>query len=342
MAGIKKLPIAKSPIIGLQYLAYPLSIILNYEECYPWFYSNYIQLRWSKDLKSHLTFYFPGTEKIPEMLLNPWIDGQLMQKSTLESNNIDSIRFFINCIDEGYYVHSWFDEFFVPRRFSYRKNHFFHDFLITGYNEDEKLFYLLGYSNKSVFETTEIGFEQLQEALFSRHEETCSWLHNEVMLFKKTDSCTYNFDLNHVYSSLEDYLLKTDNSKDFAMFAKPNNELIFGRSVYEYLKKYFNLLNDNKIDYNLNMLHIFYEHKRCMSMRLEYMERNSVIKNISSIRSAYSAIEDIALDARNLQIKYMMDGNSRTLFKIIEKLDEMEPMEKQTIEVLLENITKVV
>lgn len=341
MTGIKRLPIAKSPIVGLQYLAYPLSIILNYEECYPWFYSNYIQLRWSRDLKNHLTFYFPGTEKIPEMLLNPWLDGQIMQKGTLESNDIDSIRLFIKSIDEGYYIYSWFDEFYVPKRLSYKKNHFIHDFMITGYNTDEKVFYLLGYSDRSLLETTKIKFEQLQEAMFSHNEKSGSWLHNEVTLLKKSDDCDYKFDLNHVCSSLEDYLLETDTSKNYSMFVRPNSELIYGMSVYEYLKKYFILLADKKITFSLNMIHILYEHKKCMSMRLEYMERTCGIKDIDSIKSAFADIENIALDARNLQIKYMMDYNPSTLLKINEKLNEMEPLEKQTIERLLEKIIKV-
>lgn len=343
MTGIKKLPIAKSPIIGLQYLAYPLCIILNYEECYPWFYSNYIQLQWNKDLVSKFTFYLPCTEKIPEMVFIPWLDVQLMQKATSAANGVDIIRYIISSIDEGYYFYSHFDELFVPKRSSYKKKHFIHDFMITGYDTDKKLFYVLGYSSNAVFETTEIKFEQLEEALFSHVEEedkAASWLHNTIILLRKTDSCTYGFDLGNVYCSLQDYLLKTDSGKIFSMFEKPKGEHVYGIDVYSYLRKYFNLLIDNKIGYDFRPIHTLYEHKKCMSMRLGYMASNCNIKDIDGIQSAYFNIENTALDARNLQIKYMMDSNPKNLLKIIEKLDEMESLEVQTLEVLLGNIQK--
>ena len=59
---IKKLPIKRPPIIGYQYFAYPLAVIFNYNDCLPWFYCNFIQLRCLKDLHEYkdisLGFFF--------------------------------------------------------------------------------------------------------------------------------------------------------------------------------------------------------------------------------------------------------------------------------------------
>jgi hypothetical protein len=153
----KILPIAKTPIIGLQYLAYPLCVLLNYEECFPWFYSNYIQLLWCRDFSPHFTFY---------TVTSPWLITQSISKDTIKKNNISIHSLIKNCIDSNIYLHSTFDEFYVPNRRSYGKKHFYHGVMIHGYGQKE--YYILGFSDRNIFETTKISFSEFEEAFFSK------------------------------------------------------------------------------------------------------------------------------------------------------------------------------
>ena len=108
----KHLPIAVSPISCLQYLSYPLNILANDDDYLPWFYSNYIQLIWNKDLSPLLTFYYHGD--VPDCRNILWIDYQDFHKNIFALNNIDICSFIVNSINEGWYFYTSYDEFYIP------------------------------------------------------------------------------------------------------------------------------------------------------------------------------------------------------------------------------------
>jgi hypothetical protein len=174
--SIIQLPIAESPIVGLQCLAYALCILLNYKECLPWFYSNYIQLVWHSDFTSQLTFY-------PNWFnTNPMLDVQVLKKDTIKVNNINIHNFIMNCINHKSYFYAAFDEFHVPHRPSYGNRHFYHDFMIYGYDSIQKEYMLLGYTDRRIFEKTKISFAQFEKAFFSYTFETVKEMVSNMIL----------------------------------------------------------------------------------------------------------------------------------------------------------------
>ncbi len=331
----KELPVARSPIVGLQYLAYPLSIILNYQECYPWFYSNYIQLQWNKQLVPHFTFFMDENTGV-----KPWIDQFMLRKSILQRNNVDIHSFIINSINDEYYFHSYFDEFYVSSRNAYQTRHFIHDVMITGYDLDSKEYTMLGFSNNRVFEQSKISFEQFREAYESTGDSNNYW-EDQIKLMRKTDDLKYDFDLLNVYDMLQDYLLSRDSSEKFRMYMNPKTDNVYGMQIYSYLRKYFNLLIDKKINYDLRPVSILHEHKLCMVMRLKYMFEQGYIRELPDVLEAYESIERASSMLYKLQLKHQFSSDPKSLLGAIDKLNEIELKEKQTLDILLEEIQKV-
>ncbi len=325
--SIIQLPLAKSPVEGLQYLAYILGILLYYEECLPWFYSNYIQLVWRSDFTSHLTF-FPNW-----FSMNPWLDVQVFKKDTMKINNINIHHLITNCINSKIYFYSSFDEFYVPHKHAYGKKHFQHDFMIYGYDSIQKEYMLLGYTDKHTFETTRISFAQIEEAFFSNAFGT-----ENVHLIGKKDNYKYDFDLQLVYEMLEDYINSRNSSERCRMYGEILTNRVFGFDVYKCMREYFNLLLNDTADFDIRPLHILYEHKKCMILRLKYMYENNFIEDCSHLYDNYRHIENEVLAMRNLQIKYAISKDKRFLNKIVDMLSKMEQKEKILIEELLGKI----
>ena len=51
-------------------------------------------------------------------------------------------------ISHGYYVNMCLDEFYVPDRAKYQRGHYNHYNLFYGYDDEEKLYYIMGYGKK--------------------------------------------------------------------------------------------------------------------------------------------------------------------------------------------------
>lgn len=325
--SVTKLPIAESPVKGLQYLAYTLGILLNYEECLPWFHSNYIQLTWSSDFTSPLTF-FPNW-----FSTNPWLDVQVFKKDIIKSNHINIHNLIKNCIDCRIYFYASFDEFYVPHRSAYGKSHFHHDFLIYGYDSIQKEYILLGYTDKQIIETTKISFTQFEEAFFLNAVGT-----ENVHLISKKEDFKYDFDLQLVYEMLDDYLNSRNSSERGRMYGNILTNRVFGLDIYKYLREYFELLIKSNIHWDIRALHILYEHKKCMVLRLEYLYNNNYIDDHSYLYDNYKYIENKTLEMRNLQLKYIITHDKSYLSKIVNTLFEIEQKEKKLLENLLDKV----
>ena len=102
------LPIAKSPIVGLQYLSYPLNILLCEEDTTPWFYSEYIHLMWYTDCQGHFTFCNKDYLRTPNIF--PHLDYQSFDKKLITNLNIKIDDFIKSSINNGWYIISSFDE----------------------------------------------------------------------------------------------------------------------------------------------------------------------------------------------------------------------------------------
>ena len=78
------------------------------------------------------------------------------------------IRDFIKyCIDHYFYPSIGIDEYYVPKRHSYKKEHYQHYNLFYGYDDERKVFKLMGYSKNSKPVISEISYESVSNDLLT-------------------------------------------------------------------------------------------------------------------------------------------------------------------------------
>lgn len=327
--SIVKLPIAESPVIGYQRLAYELGILLGYEECLPWFYCNFIQLKWKKELKSPINFFCPW------FTANPVLGTQVFKISKLRIHHIDIHSFIMECIDSKEYFYSTFDEFYVPHRVNFGKLHFVHDFMIYGYDSGQKEYLLLGFDERQTYKTTSIRYDEFEKAYFSDGNRL-----EYVHLINKNENARFEFDIHLVYEMLDDYINSRNTSERHRMYNNPMENFVFGMEIYEYLRIYFTLLGEERFENDIKLLHIFYEHKKCMALRIEYMLKNHYIDPHPSLYEDYGRIVTDVLALRNIQLKYNITNDRNYLEQIVNMLSHVENKEKTLLRILSDMIYK--
>src|SRR5699024_618791 len=108
-----------------------------------------------------------------------------------------------------------------------------------------------------------------------------------------------------------------------------------GINTYELLGKYYSY---GRKYYDIRPLHILYEHKKCMVMRLEYMRNLFNDETFNNIIEGYQEIQKMCLLAKRLLIKYMYTSNwINDINKLIESIYKME---QQQLYKLIKNLEK--
>jgi len=342
----KVLPFKNSPVIGLLGHAYVLGILSNYEECLPWFYNNYIQLYFSRRyLEERGEFwldFFPDLMVIFEDV--PWLEYHRMDKETIFNNNIDLNKFIIDYINRGYYFFTCADEFFIPGKVAYNRLHFTHDIMVYGYNLEKKTYNIAGFGTHYMYKASEVSFEEFNLAFNNAVSKK-----NLISLLKKVEDFNkykydfrigkYDFDIKLVVEMLSDYLYSRNSTERLGIYRNPDDDF-FGMKIYEYLKMYLERLLDNKVRFDIKPIHILWEHKKCMLLRIKYMREKGFLNSSSVAYEGYMKIEKEVLMLRNAILKYQLSGSKDIIEKIIPSIRDIAAEENRVLEDLINEIRK--
>ncbi|MCL6589313.1 MAG: hypothetical protein K6U80_05090 [Firmicutes bacterium] len=320
-----QLPVKPSPITVYQYLAFPLAVLLNYPECLPWFYSNYIQLEFFEEEK-RVTLDFIGGW-VTDI---PWIRYQYFEKKAILNDFPEIHRSIKECLHEGWYFYSLFDEFYISNRRLYQKIHSNYDFLITGYDDREQEYSILGYGHRCIFETTKVNYSDFVQAFAPVIEGQF------VILFRKRDDFDFGLDRKYLSQMFLDYLSSLDTSARLGLTQRARlKNRIFGLNTYYSLIEYFQSILDQPAIKDVRsfhrIFHALWEHKKCMLLRLEYLTQHGLLKKNSHFSTPYLKLEKDALILRNALLKYSLHEDERLLEKVIHSLREMRRLEADIV-----------
>lgn len=122
------------------------------------------------------------------------------------------------------------------------------------------------------------------------------------------------------------------------MIYNPPDKL-FGIKIYEELINEFLDITSYVIG-DFRLLHTIFEHKNIMILRLEYLRNKKHISPENSIIliQSFQELREMAMQARNLQMKYRINNNASILEKIVSILNSMKTLEIQAITDLIEAI----
>lgn len=328
----RQLVLYDTPVASLQFFV--LNIIYDEERIKPWFYCNYIQLEWLDDwciTFSILQDYYVGY---------PYIDKQILIRDTIDNSGIDIVDFLISNINQGWYTHLCFDEYYIPNKESYQKEHIPHDNMICGYDLEKQIFTLFGYADSAKLEVTYAGFDEVRKG----YQELAKIIYpdaigsmqyyNLIFMIKKNMDLIYRIDVDYLEKSLEDYLYGRTYAEHFRMIKNIVSNKIYGLNIYEKLLHAFQE-KEEKIIEDIRLLTTLYEHKNIMASRIDYLMETGIIRYDADLLREFEDIKRKTAEIRSIQLYYILGRNQNILQKISQNLYDLRQKEESAIEQLI-------
>ena len=229
-------------------------------------------------------------------------------------NVIDELK---KVIDWGYYPQGNYNEEWIPGKFAYKKFHFYHDYLLIGYNDDKKIFYSIGYLANNQFTKFQIPYENMKMALETLFNDTVSFDFLEYNSKKK-----YEFSAKKIVDQMENYL----NSK--GDFIKNEIDVVYGISAIYKLIEYINKTIALNGQLDIRYVRGFLEHKFFMKQRIQYLLKKGYLKN-ETLLQASTRIYEIAAQVQKLSIKYILSNDINIISRIEEMIKNTIGLEKE-------------
>lgn len=334
------LPVKYPMITTYTQHAHLLSILSNHEETYPWIMSNYIQLYTNKDYKYNWSdFYFPLPYELRPSDTCKWIHTQKIHKDRISSEWGSIIDFIIDSINNNNYLNIMVDCYFISQYNDYKKHHQIHESFIFGYDYTQKIFFSSDFFNKNGYQYKEIPFSEYQKAFMSYTElNTYDFLNGMVYTFEFNPGYRYVFCFDNIVNAIHAYLagappeyweMYNQYNLYWDMNNCPNkNNIVFGREIYNSLNNYLeSVKNSDASEIIILPFYLLYDHKRLMSLRIDFLNKSGFLKKKNSKNEIFSQIENEVNIIMNLIIKYSFVKKKAIIEKIQNKLNEINKIE---------------
>lgn len=320
----KELPEAKEKEIKIG-----VQIRGNENTYYHWLYRNFIQISCDVENTDRTIDYFYGVEKDWRYdWFNYFLNANKMPLHII--NNYGVIRFIKECIDEGKYIELRLDQYHIADRMEFHSVHHLHQNLIYGYDDTRKIICLLGYTDHGNLTKTEISYADIKYQ-FSKRQ--C--VQDIYIVEYEQDAYGLEYQGDYMKGMIRQYLEGYNSSRDLTYLMEPRKR-VYGIKCYEALlseKGVERILSDRRI------LHLLYEHKALMKDRLQYLGYHGEIepKKLEKYLFEYSELTGIAMNIRNLAIKYKMNRDENIIKRIKKGLIEMYDREQRVLSDFLES-----
>ena len=198
-----RLPFEKNPYsVVYHYTAFPLGIVqakMN-KVCFEkWIASKYINS--SFDYHSKMNKFNIGEDLwlTEEKILDRHYFS--ISKNVYFNSSINIISIIKGMMDIGYYPQGNYNEQFIPDKYAFKKNFYFHhDYLLIGYDDNNENFISIGYVNNK-FQEFLIPYSNMVKAI-----ETLEGNYIRVDFLQYNEDKKIFFDINKITDELENYI----------------------------------------------------------------------------------------------------------------------------------------
>lgn len=292
-----------------------------------WYYNNTVEWRCTRKFLQGFT--------TPEMSLScgsvwnmPFLDKTGVNTRFARRCALDIIR---TMLDDGFYVaFSGVDDYYIKGKSWYKEQHFNHDGLILGYDDEKETFSIAAYDQRwifTVFETPQACFVEAMTTMCDKG--TYGALHA-----LKVKSDVQELNLEAICNELKKYL-----TSDIKKYPLDNPDVAWGIVVYDYICMYLDKLADGSIPHerrDRRVLRLIWEHKKCMLGRIKAVENHCGWDD--SLSKKYEEIVKLSDKARFIYSKFVIKHSNTNLEKIQVILMKMKKLELDLLTKFLSKI----
>lgn len=328
-----ELPIYDNPPLkAYQGRAFELSILMAHysQNIMPWLINKHINC-----------VYNSQNQRVPfdtVMYDDRWYNKEKLFKvqrirltpKVLEMKLFDFVEFTKEMLRNQNYLWGYFDEYHIPGKFPYQKFHYRHDILIYGYDDNERSFLALGYTENRKYEKYTITYENFQKSINVGYNEKETNLFAERLEFdyaRLNESLCFKVNIKEIYSNLYDYLHSINS------YGSRNYQLTYGVESYRafayYVKESREYLDDR-------IGRFFMEIKILMLERIKYLEQNGYLS--TGYSEEYEVVSKTQSIVHLLFLKYNLTLDHKIIDSIVEKQNFILEKELEILTPILEEL----
>ncbi|MFZ5987608.1 MAG: amino acid adenylation domain-containing protein [Bacillota bacterium] len=323
----------------------PICIILADERLHPWYYEHYIKLYTEVQSNGMLIMDFlelraPYNEVIQEVYM-----GYELLKDIP-----DIIDYAVDKINLGYYVVIHVDEYYIPEKRAYKKQHYVHHSLVYGYDNSQRKLKAIGFNSEQMFAKISFDYDLFREAYESgklHYKGSAPWAEtNAIELLRVRDFMQeYPFNLEKFTARLEEYVASKEDfqvvyAQRFDKYTLGGEQLKYGLDIYDEIIRHLYNLMEGVVTVDYRAVHLLYEHKKSLYTRLQYViSRYNESVRLGELVDEYRKVMDTVDSARRLFLKHTFVGgdsynltpDKEVVAQIIDTLRQVRDMEKQVL-----------
>ena len=191
---------------------------------YKWLCNNFIQMRYNKGNVDKIGYPGLMNRDWRNYSIHPLVRFGYEKRETVLKYGI--WEYIKNSIDSNRYLEVWLNEYYIEGLVAYKKETYFHESLIYGYNEDKKSVHMLSIY-KGKIKALEVSLESIVHA-WSEPVSLCTLIRS---LEYSPDENGYELDIIHICKELQNYLQGKNSTIDY-MYIAQKEEGAFGLKVY--------------------------------------------------------------------------------------------------------------
>ena len=326
----------------------PLCVILAYDKYLPWYYNNFIQVFSNTESNGYVEInYLEDRDCYIEIADVVCLGYHLLK------NEKSILEFIIEKINMGYYLVMNVDEFYLPNKEEYQKNHFVHSSLIYGYDNNTKCLKAIGFNNQRLFTELTFEYSQFTDAYengkihYKKDAPWCDW--SAVQLIRPNSfEGEFPFSITRFINELEQYLFSKSDLRRLYAFEYQPEQTEFGIKVYDvFVKNLSNLLDGNMtIDYRA--VHLLSEHKKCLYDRIGYViYRYQLSGEITELHKQYVEVVQLWNEIRiecfsqslsEIDTASISEEQIAIFQNIINKINEVKTIEYEILQKVIDDL----
>lgn len=247
-----------------------------------------------------------------------------VRATALNSYRTELLGLIKDKISTGNYIVGMCDEYYIPQKKAFQRYHFFHDYLVYGYDDSLRVFKSAGYLSHAKYDYYDIPYDAYLDSIT---------LHNrsEIPLYFRyvDDQYTPKFPLLEVCNKLEEFLLSHANLP----YQAGEHNRAYGISGLRRFHEY--IINGRYEKLDLRNSRSYMEYFHYMHFRLQTLASAGYLSNHTMINEYYDFMVKPAVMVHNMCIKHSLCGDHRLLLRAGEVIEKLNNQEVGNVERLL-------
>lgn len=318
------LPLDTEPLLrGFLHEAFILSILqTDRRRTEPWIFNNYIQ-----------TVYRPANNAHYDIFASWEILGSVFwwkqfTHEVIEDCGGSFVDFAKGAINREFYIYCFADQFYIPHRPLFGKQHIIHDELIFGFDDDKKTFDIIAFTETGDYRPTTLTYEQL--------ENSAPPYIGYLQINRDTPM---RLDPTLISATLRDYLEPSLIKHRYNMWRDVDPDDVYGIDASKMLTELFKSQRDGKTPLDIRGAHILFEHKQLMQKRIDYLLSKGFMTD-KTLSTEFSEINKKAATLRRIYLRSFIGGETAPLDKVVSLNEEIISQEKRVLSRVADDIDK--